>query len=598
MSFQMDQIYVKAHELKFVNNLERNSHYVKIYWDDKKYKSQTKDGGCYIFNENFLIPITNIYDQKDQLIYVEIWESNLLNKQCAYTFFTLNSIKIGQIIKENITFIEVLKKCTLELSINIVRNQKDIIFFNIKELLPTFQDQEIRNAIWKNEDEASIIKQLINTNTIDGITNLESNKNNQNYNKTFQKSKENNSIYTSGEEIQNNYIPISTPEYVSHYIYKGANENSSNYINKTKDSLFPTYLNNYTYNNDIKNPYDIPNDVHYNNSSNNNSYSNYDYNNSKNHAPFSNSDNDKFYHYKEHLQYSRNYIPSPNSEKILYFSCGNKKKALLIGIDYCGTSHELKGSINDAIIINDLLIKKYNFYDSSMNILKLIDNQTNPNYRPTKRNILSALEWLVQDNNPGDIFFFFYSGHSYKKYDYTCIEKGGYNQTIVPCDFQTEGEIIDNDLHKYLIQPLKDGVKLVSFIDCANSEGILNLGYKYKLKKEKWKETYNPFHVVADVTQFSYSKINEFPTEINLLEHVLITNNIESLTYHHMIQSIYSYINLYNKKKKKIYLMSSQKFNIDRKFDFKNILKNSNSELGQQTNLIKWKKKKDKKGKK
>ncbi|EAA16829.1 hypothetical protein [Plasmodium yoelii yoelii] len=115
----MDQIYVKAHELKFVNNLERNSHYVKIYWDDKKYKSQTKDGGCYIFNENFLIPITNIYDQKDQLIYVEIWESNLLNKQCAYTFFTLNSIKIGQIIKENITFIEVLKKCTLELSINI-----------------------------------------------------------------------------------------------------------------------------------------------------------------------------------------------------------------------------------------------------------------------------------------------------------------------------------------------------------------------------------------------------------------------------------------------------------------------------------------------
>ncbi|CXI66676.1 metacaspase 1 [Plasmodium berghei] len=595
MSLQMDKIYVKVHELKFVNNLERNSHYVKIYWDDKKYKSQTKDGGCYIFNETFLIPITNIYDQKDQIIYVEIWESNLLNKQCAYTFFTLNSIKIGQIIKENITFIEVLKKCTLGLSINIVRNQKDILFFNIKELLPTFQDQEIINAVWKNEDEASIIKQLINLNTIDGITNIGNYKNSQNYNETLQKPKENISIYKSGEEIENSYIPSSTPEYVSHYIYKGAGENSSNYINKTKDTLFPTYLNNYAYNNNIKNVYDTPNGAHYssnNNSGSNNAYSNFDHNinnSPKNNVPFSNSDNDKIFHY------SRNYMPSPNSEKMLYFSCGNKKKALLIGIDYCGTQNELKGSINDAIITNELLIKKYNFYDSSMNILKLIDNQTNPNYRPTKRNILSALEWLVQDNNPGDIFFFFYSGHSYKKYDYTCIEKGGYNQTIVPCDFKTEGEIIDNDLHKYLIQPLKDGVKLVSFIDCPNSEGILNLGYKYKLKKEKWKETYNPFHVLADVTQFSYSKINEFPTEINLLEHVLITNNIEALTYHYMIQSIHSYINLYNKKKKKkIFLMSSQKFNIDRKFDFNHILKNSNSELGQQKNIIKWKKNKKK----
>lgn len=40
--------------------------------------------------------------------------------------------------------------------------------------------------------------------------------------------------------------------------------------------------------------------------------------------------------------------------------------------------------------------------------------------------------------------------------------------------------------------------------------------------------------------------------------------------------------------------MSSQKFNIDRKFDFNHILKNSNSELGQQKNIIKWKKNKKK----
>ncbi|SCM22713.1 metacaspase 1, putative [Plasmodium chabaudi adami] len=594
MSFEMDQIYVKVHELKFVNNSERNSHYVKIYWDDKKYKSQTKDGGHYIFNETFLIPITNINYQNDQIIYVEVWESNLLNKQCAYTIFTLNNIKTGQIIKENITLIEVLKKCTLELSINIVRNQKDILFFNIKESLPTYQDQQIRNAIWENEDEASIIKHLININKFNGITNLGDYKNSQIYNEIFKKPKENNYVYKSYEGMQNSYAPISAPEYTSHYIYKGADQNSSNYINKTNDILFPNHFNKSTYNDNIKNIYDTPNDTHYNNNSS--TYSNFDHNSmysTKNNVPFSNPNDDKIFQYQQHFQYSRNYIPSPNSEKILYFSCGNKKKALLIGINYCGTSNELNGCINDATITKDLLIKKYNFYDSSMNILKLVDNQTNPNYRPTKRNILLALEWLVKDNNPGDIFFFFYSGHSYKKYDYACIEKDGYNQTIVPCDFKTEGEIIDNDLHKYLIQPLKDGTKLVSYIDCPNSDGILNLGYKYKLKKEKWKETYNPFHVVSDVTQLSYSKFKDFSTEMNLLEHVLITNNIETLTYYHVLQSIHSYINLYNKKKKnKIILMSSQKFGIDRKFDFDHILKNSNSDLGQQKKIIKWKKNK------
>jgi hypothetical protein len=41
----------------------------------------------------------------------------------------------------------------------------------------------------------------------------------------------------------------------------------------------------------------------------------------------------------------------------------------------------------------------------------LTDDQQDPKFIPTGRNILGALQWLVTGKYPGDSLFFYYSGH-------------------------------------------------------------------------------------------------------------------------------------------------------------------------------------------
>lgn len=77
-----------------------------------------------------------------------------------------------------------------------------------------------------------------------------------------------------------------------------------------------------------------------------------------------------------------------------------RKRALLIGINYFGTSAELKGCINDVENIKQFLVTLYNFNEQDMVILT--DNQTNPQNIPTKQNIIRAMQWLVHDSRPND----------------------------------------------------------------------------------------------------------------------------------------------------------------------------------------------------
>jgi hypothetical protein len=77
-----------------------------------------------------------------------------------------------------------------------------------------------------------------------------------------------------------------------------------------------------------------------------------------------------------------------------------RKRALLIGINYFGTSNELKGCINDVHNIKAFLVQLYNFREADMVILT--DDQADPRHVPTKRNIIEAMQWLVRDSRPND----------------------------------------------------------------------------------------------------------------------------------------------------------------------------------------------------
>ena len=117
-------------------------------------------------------------------------------------------------------------------------------------------------------------------------------------------------------------------------------------------------------------------------------------------------------------------------------SAGNqpKKRALICGINYLGTSAQLNGCINDARCMQYMLKSKFNFNDSE--ILLMTDDHPDPLRRPTRYNMFQGFTWLMTDLRPGDSLVFHYSGHGGQQRDYSGEEDDGMNETLCPMDFQ------------------------------------------------------------------------------------------------------------------------------------------------------------------
>lgn len=160
-----------------------------------------------------------------------------------------------------------------------------------------------------------------------------------------------------------------------------------------------------------------------------------------------------------------------------------RRKALLIGINYFGTSYELKGCINDVHSIKNFLMETYGF--PSEGIVMMTDNQiNNPERMPTRQNILDAMNWLADGARPNDSLFFHFSGHGSQVPDQDGDEADGYDETICPCDFTMEGMIVDDEMNRILVRPLPAGCRLTAFFDCCHSGTALDLPYIYNSQGE------------------------------------------------------------------------------------------------------------------
>ncbi|KAI7842116.1 hypothetical protein COHA_004309 [Chlorella ohadii] len=104
-----------------------------------------------------------------------------------------------------------------------------------------------------------------------------------------------------------------------------------------------------------------------------------------------------------------------------------------------------------------------------------------------------GVEWLMQDLQPGDSLFFYFSGHGGQEREKTGEEPRGYNQTICPIDYKLQGQIKDSRIHQMLVHPLPMGVTLHALIDACYSGTVMNLPYNALLKKgyfSGWEEEY------------------------------------------------------------------------------------------------------------
>lgn len=94
-----------------------------------------------------------------------------------------------------------------------------------------------------------------------------------------------------------------------------------------------------------------------------------------------------------------------------------RRKALLIGINYFGTPHELKGCINDAANVRQFLVEDKGYSPEPGDMVMMTDEPSNRGtpFEPTGENMLEAFKWLVTGNRPGDMVWLSYSGHGGKK---------------------------------------------------------------------------------------------------------------------------------------------------------------------------------------
>lgn len=167
------------------------------------------------------------------------------------------------------------------------------------------------------------------------------------------------------------------------------------------------------------------------------------------------------------------------------------KKALLIGINYEGSRLALNGCINDVDNVQAWLLEHCGF--ARENIVRMDDHT---DVKPTRRNILAAIDDLVEGLQAGDEVVFQYSGHGSHVRDQNGDESDGQDEALVPLDYESAGLIIDDVLRARLCDAIPRDASLFAIIDACHSGTSQDLRYNFEdqSKYTGWTSasTYNP----------------------------------------------------------------------------------------------------------
>lgn len=197
------------------------------------------------------------------------------------------------------------------------------------------------------------------------------------------------------------------------------------------------------------------------------------------------------------------------------------KKALLIGINYTGTTSQLQGCINDVLNVQRFLLEHCDFAPEN---IQLCTDLTE--LKPTKANLLTLLNSLVAGAQAGDTLLLHYSGHGSRTRDRTGDESDGFDEVLVPLDYASAGMISDDWLWSNTLAQVPKDVLLCAFMDCCHSGTILDLRYNYKslctLKKGRLQDN-QPYVSTEWTDRFSYAleRTRDIPGTIIMLSGAL-----------------------------------------------------------------------------
>ncbi|KDP45463.1 hypothetical protein JCGZ_09712 [Jatropha curcas] len=192
--------------------------------------------------------------------------------------------------------------------------------------------------------------------------------------------------------------------------------------------------------------------------------------------------------------------------------------AVLVGCNYPNSRNELHGCINDVVAMRELLVKRFRF--ESTHIQLLVDSTVAglSSVMPTGINIKKALDAMVDEAKPGDVLFFHYSGHGTRIPSLKPGHPFRQDEAIVPCDFNL---ITDMDFRQ-LVNRLPKGTSFTILSDSCHSGGLI----------DKEKEQIGPNHISTNTTKLRHiSKSIPFESIIEHLASLTGINTSDTATH-------------------------------------------------------------------
>lgn len=133
------------------------------------------------------------------------------------------------------------------------------------------------------------------------------------------------------------------------------------------------------------------------------------------------------------------------------------KKALLVGINYTHTFDELRGGVNDALNVGQLLVRDHGF-----NQVRYVTDRA-----ATVSNIIDALHWLTYGAQPGDVLLFYFSGHGTQVR--STVEPDALDEVICPIDTDWHEKVITDNQLNAIFDPVPNGTNITVILDCCHS---------------------------------------------------------------------------------------------------------------------------------
>lgn len=153
-------------------------------------------------------------------------------------------------------------------------------------------------------------------------------------------------------------------------------------------------------------------------------------------------------------------------------------RALLIGINYTNSPWSLRGCINDVETMSSHLQA---YFPTCKDYRVLTDNTQE---KPTRANILAAIQWLVSGLKPGEHVFFHYSGHGGTVRDVNGDEVEGLDSCIYPFNNGQMEKITDDELRAVLVNKVPAGSKCFAILDCCHSGTAVDLRYSWQVPSD------------------------------------------------------------------------------------------------------------------